>query len=174
MSNNPYRSTTPDWAYTSKDTCQPPQYEPPEDNRPRCRVCGVPMSRVWFFINVDGPAAERTEHKFEHDDFCSIRCLKRRLNGLPDDDEQAMHVLLSRVETAEAQAEDAKEIAAAHETHFQQIREALAVVLEVAPGLVRGAVPPPGGLLARRVSALQSIVGQRVLVDVRDRHGRPL
>ncbi len=174
MSNNPYKSTKPEWAYTDKTPSPPSQREPRQDNRRRCRVCGVPMQRAWFYISVDGPAADRTDSKFDSDDFCSVRCIKRRLNGLPDDDEKAMAVLLQRLEDAEAEAKEAKDLSDAHVTHLESIRGALAGVLEIAPGLARGAVPPPGGLLARQVAALQSLVSQRVFVDLREspRRGR--
>lgn len=69
MSNSPYKSTTPDWAYSDKNTVQSPEWKQREDNRPRCRVCDVPMVRAWFYISVDGPAADKTENKFDSDDF---------------------------------------------------------------------------------------------------------
>jgi hypothetical protein len=162
VSNNPYKSTTPDWAYSDKSSHQPHESQPRADNRARCRVCDVPMQRAWFYISVDGPAADNTENKFDSDDFCSVRCLKRRLYGLPDNDEKAMDVLLQRVEVAEAEARDAEALSNAHVSHLESIRRALAAVLEIAPGLVKGAVPPPGGLVARQVATLQSLVGKPV------------
>ncbi len=162
MSNNPYKSTTPDWAYTGKATPQQREWQPREDSRPHCRVCGVPMSRAWLYINVDGKFPDSLENKFSNDDFCSVRCLKRRLNGLPNDDEQAMTALLHRVEVAEQAAKDAEEVSQAHAWHIDNIRTALAAVLETAPGLVKGVVAPPGALLARQVATLQSLVQQRV------------
>jgi hypothetical protein len=165
VSNNPYKPTTPDWAYSDKNVPKPREWERREDKRLRCRVCDVPMERAWFYINVDGPQADKMENKFDNDDFCSIRCVKRRLNGLPNDDEQAMDALLQRVQEAEAEAKDAQALTNAHVSHLENIRSALAVLLQAAPGLVRGAVPPPGAALARRVAALQSLVGQRVYAD---------
>lgn len=169
MGNNPYMSTTPSWAYTHKNPSTPsPERQPQEDGRRRCRVCDMPMTRAWFFIDVDGTARDNTENKFDRDDFCTVRCMKRRLNGLPNDDEQAMNVLLRRAEVAEAEAKEAQALADAHVSHLGTIRGALATLLETAPGLVRGAVPPPGQLLARHVAALQKLVGQRVFVDLRE------
>lgn len=173
VSNNPYMSTTPEWAYTDKNTGKRPEYKPREDNRARCRMCDIPMVRAWFYISVDGPAADNTENKFDNDDFCSIRCMKRRLNGLPDNDERAMAVLIRRAEDAEAEARDARSLSNAHVSHLENIRIALAAVLDTAPGLVEGAVPPPGGLLARQVATLQSTVGQRVYADEDPYRRRP-
>lgn len=165
MSNDPYKSTTPEWAYTDKNTGKPREYKPREDNRARCRMCDIPMQRAWFYMSVDGPAADRTENKFDNDDFCSIRCLKRRLNGLPDNDERAMAVLLQRAEDAEAEAKDARGLSNAHVSHLENVRNALAAVLETAPGLCKGVVPPPGGLLARQIATLQSLVGRRLFAE---------
>lgn len=173
MSNNPYMSTTPDPALTYKDSYQPPKWEPREDNRLRCYTCGVPMGRAWFYVSVDGPGADNTENKFDRDDFCSVRCLKRRLNGLPDDDERAMAVLLRRAEDAEAEGRDAKDLSDAHVSHMENVRNALAGLLQIAPGLARGAVPPPGALLARQLGVLQSLVTQRVVVDREAARRRP-
>lgn len=167
MSNDPYKSTTPGWADSNKNLYEPPEAEPRADNRRRCRVCDMPMTRAWFYISVDGPAADNTENKFDSDDFCSVRCIKRRLNGLPSDDEQAMNVLLQRVGDADAEAKDAQDLSNAHVAHLESIRRALAAVLDIAPGLSKGVVPPPGGLLARQVGALQALVDQRVFVDLR-------
>jgi hypothetical protein len=166
VSNNPYKSTPPEWAYTDKNRGQRNrEWEPREDNRVRCRVCDVPMVRAWFYVNVDGPQADKTENKLANDDFCSVRCLRRRLYGLPDDDEKAMDALLHRAEVAEAEAKDAQALADAHVSHLETIRGALASLLEVAPGLARGGVPPPGQVLARHVAALQKLVAQRVYAD---------
>lgn len=165
MSNNPYQSTTPDWAYTDKNVPKPRDWERREDNRRRCCMCDVPMTRRWFFIDVDGTERDTAENKFERDDFCSVRCMKRRLNGLPNDDEQAMNALLARVQEAEAEAKEANALANAHVAHLDTVRGALAALLQAFPGLVRGAVPPPGGQVARLVAALQSVVGQRVYAD---------
>lgn len=177
MSNNPYMNSTPDPALTYRDSYQPPKYEPRDprdDDRRRCRVCDVPMVRLWFFINVDGTQRDHADPKFLNDDFCSIRCLKRRLYGLPDDNEKAMDVLLRRAEDAEAEAKEAQVLADAHVSHLETVRGALASLLEVAPGLARGAVPPPGQVLARHVAALQKLVGMRVVADdaARRRHRR--
>jgi hypothetical protein len=165
VSNDPFKSTTPDWAYSDKNSYQRPEYKPREDDRRRCRVCDVPMTRAWFYISVDGPQADKTDSKFDSDDFCSVRCIKRRLNGLPGDDERAMNVLLQRVEDAEAGAKDAQALSSAHELHLELIRTALASVLDLAPGLARGLVPPPGAALAQRVTTLQSLVAKRVFAD---------
>lgn len=166
MSNDPYKSTTPDWAYSDKNNHRPLESERREDDCRRCRVCDMPMTRAWFYISVDGPAADRTESKFDSDDFCSVRCIKRRLNGLPDDDDRAMNVLLQRVEDAEAEANDATSLSNAHVSHLELIRTALASVLVMAPGLVKGVVPPPGAALAQRVATLQSLVAKRVFADL--------
>jgi hypothetical protein len=163
--NSPYRSTTPDWAYTDKNSGQSREWQPQEDTRVRCRVCDMPMTRAWFYVHVDGPHAGATENKLANDDFCSMRCLRRRLYGLSSDDEKAMDALLQRAEAAEAEAKDAQALADAHMSHLETIRGALASLLETAPGLVRGAVPPPGQVLARHVAALQKLVAQRVCAD---------
>lgn len=165
MSNNPYMRTSPDPALTYKDSYQPAKWEAREDNRARCRVCDVPMMRAWFYVNVDGPQADKTENKLANDDFCSVRCLRRRLYGLPDDDEKAMDALLRRAELAEAEAKDAQALADAHVSHLETVRGALASVLDTAPGLARGVLPPPGQVLARHVGALQKLVSQRVVPD---------
>lgn len=165
MSNNPYKSTTPEWAYSNKNTGQSRNLKPREDNHPRCRVCDVPIMRAWFYVSVDGPAADKMENKFDSDDFCSVRCLKRRLNGLPDDDEQAMAVLLQRAKDAKAEAKTAQALSNAHVSHLENVRRALASVLETAPSLAKGVVPPPGNLLARQLATLQSLVAQRVFAN---------
>jgi hypothetical protein len=169
MSNDPYKSTRPAWAYSDKDSGRSKvERDPRVDDRPRCRVCDIPMQRAWFYVSVDGPWADRTENKFDSDDFCSVRCLKRRLYGLPNDEDKALDVLLRRVEVAEAEAKEATALSHAHEAHLEQIRRALAHVLEISPGLAKGAVAPPGQLLAERVGTLQKLVEQRVLVDLHD------
>lgn len=161
MSNHPFRSTTPEWAYT--DTSGSRRPTAPQEDRRRCSVCDKPVN-AWFFIDLDGLQARinNTDNKFENDDFCSVRCIKRRLNGLSDDDDRAMDVLLKRVESAERAAKDAEAVASAHLLQQDSVRAALATVLQTAPGLAKGAVAPPGALLARQVAALQSLVNQKV------------
>jgi len=121
------------------------------------------MGRGYLYINSEG---EFVENRFGDENFCSIRCLKRRLTGLPDDDDRAIAVLLGRVEVAEREAKTERELTDAHVANLRQIRAALDAVLMTAPGLAKGVVPPPGGLLARQVVALQSVVRRHVQAKI--------
>ncbi len=160
--NNPFRGQVPDFAYTDKGSTRAPRdWDARGAARPQCRVCSVAMGRGYVYIQSDAEDS-RVQNRYGDENYCSVRCLKRRLNGLPDDDERAMNVLLSRVEVAEREAKAEQERSAAHVANLQLIRAALASLLQTAPGLALGTVHPPGGLLARQVAALQSAVGQHV------------
>lgn len=160
--NNPYKGQVESWAYTDKGSGQQSKDWEARERWPECRVCGVPMGRGYVYINSEGT---QVENKFGDENFRGIRCLKRRLNGLPDDEERAMAALLARVESAELDAKRKKELNDAHVANLVHIRAALKAVLETAPGLAKGVVAPPGGLLARQVSMLQSSVDKVVTLS---------
>lgn len=162
--NNPYKPERPDYAWTDKVSSGSERaWEPRDDHRKRCDFCDRPMTRGdYVYVGAQGNA----ESKFDGEDYCSIRCLKRRVNGLPFDDERAMDALLKRVEAAEAVAKESQEFAKDHEANLAHIRRALDELLELAPGMVKGVVPPPGQLFARRVAALQSAISTRVIPKV--------
>jgi len=132
MANNPYQQSRPDFAFADKGPIvDPERRERSDDDRRRCRMCSQPMNLGYLYVEQEGTI----ENPFHGEDFCSTRCLHRRLNRLPNDDEKALQTLVDRLGDANTEAREAKRLVEAHEKNLERIRAALAELLTTAPGL---------------------------------------